>query len=115
MERLAEIITDFFNSIGQNRSFGDAGSMSGLSPQADLSASYDMWHECHGCHWHQNLIAQPGTACQIEFRLIQLVLSRAAFVLPRATRSAISPMRASSCSSFCVSRHARIKCKETPT
>jgi hypothetical protein len=37
-----------------------------------------------------------------------LVLSRAAFVLSRATRSAISSMRASSCSSFCVSRHARI-------
>jgi hypothetical protein len=35
-------------------------------------------------------------------------LSRAAFVLSRATRSAISSMRASSCSSFCVSRHARI-------
>jgi phosphatidylserine decarboxylase len=29
-------------------------------------------------------------------------------VLSRATRSAISSMRASSCSSFCVSRHARI-------
>jgi hypothetical protein len=30
MEGLAEIITDFFNSIGQTRSFGDPGSMSGL-------------------------------------------------------------------------------------
>src|SRR5262249_48344276 len=37
-----------------------------------------------------------------------LLLSRAAFVLSRATRSAISSMRVSSCSSFCVSRHARI-------
>src|SRR5262245_4502417 len=37
-----------------------------------------------------------------------LVLSRAAFVLSRATRSAISSMRASSCSSFWVSRHARL-------
>src|SRR5215475_10835225 len=36
------------------------------------------------------------------------VLSRAAFVLSRATRPAISSMRASSCSSFCVSRHARM-------
>jgi hypothetical protein len=32
----------------------------------------------------------------------------AAFVLSRATRSAISSMRASSCSSFWVSRHARM-------
>jgi hypothetical protein len=30
MEGLAEIITDFFNSIGQTQSFGDVGSMSGL-------------------------------------------------------------------------------------
>jgi hypothetical protein len=30
MEGLAEIITDFFNSIGQTRSLGDVGSMSGL-------------------------------------------------------------------------------------
>jgi hypothetical protein len=36
------------------------------------------------------------------------VLSRAAPVLSWATRSAISSMRASSCASFCVSRHARI-------
>src|SRR5262249_51160589 len=35
-------------------------------------------------------------------------LSRAAFVLSRATRWAISSMRASSCSSFWVSRHARM-------
>src|ERR1700745_2128644 len=37
-----------------------------------------------------------------------LILSRAAFVLSRATRSAMSSMRASSCSSFWVSRHARM-------
>src|SRR5262249_17759274 len=37
-----------------------------------------------------------------------VALSRAAFVLSRATRSGISSMRASSCASFCVSRHARI-------
>jgi hypothetical protein len=30
MEALTEIISDFFNSIGQTRSFGDVGSMSGL-------------------------------------------------------------------------------------
>src|SRR5262245_4542774 len=30
MEGLAGIISDFFNSIGQTRSFGDVGSMSGL-------------------------------------------------------------------------------------
>jgi hypothetical protein len=35
MEALAEIISDFFNSIGQTRSFGDVGSMSGLPPKAD--------------------------------------------------------------------------------
>jgi hypothetical protein len=36
-----------------------------------------------------------------------LVLSCAGLVLSRATRLAISSIRASSCSSFCVSRHAR--------
>jgi hypothetical protein len=36
MEALAEIISDFFNSIGQTRSFGDVGSMSGLPPKADF-------------------------------------------------------------------------------
>jgi hypothetical protein len=30
MEALTEIISDFFNSIGQIRSFGDVGSISGL-------------------------------------------------------------------------------------
>jgi hypothetical protein len=34
MEGLAEIITEFFNSIGQTRSFGDVCSMSGLPPKA---------------------------------------------------------------------------------
>ena len=39
MGGLAEIITDFFNSIDQTRSFGDVCSMYGLTPKADLGTS----------------------------------------------------------------------------
>ena len=56
-------------------------------------------------------VASTLPACvQFERRWASsvLVLSRAAFVLSPATRWAISSMRASSCSSFCDSRHARI-------
>jgi hypothetical protein len=41
MERLAEIITDFFNSIGQTRSFGGVGSMSGLPESGHGWAIYE--------------------------------------------------------------------------
>jgi len=39
VEGLAEIITDFFNSIGQTRPFDGVCSMSGLPPKADLGVS----------------------------------------------------------------------------
>ena len=41
MEGLAEIITDFFNTIGQTRSFGDGGSMSGLPESGQDWAIYE--------------------------------------------------------------------------
>jgi hypothetical protein len=41
MERLAEIITDFFNSIGQTRSFGDVALMSGLPVSGHGWAIYE--------------------------------------------------------------------------
>jgi hypothetical protein len=41
MGGLAEIITDFFNSIGHTQSFGDAGSMSALPERGHGWAIYE--------------------------------------------------------------------------